>query len=167
MKLIWFQYLKHYGYAFSEVVNGNEESTSTPRGRKLGGGTPRAKRAKVDMIESNLFDVYPEDDHLFRSDSDIDNDLESQDGTKPSEPTLLSGEELYMQRRSGKLCTQNDPVYFTLKHTIALCYLALLYTKQNVMLSDLSRFVCLRMRCFILLPGLLLQVDQDKQGAVP
>lgn len=141
VKLIWFQYLKHYGYAFSEVEDDDSkaEITSTSRGRKRGvGNTPRAKRAKMEL---NLFDAFPEDDHLFHSDSDSDSDLEWEDGIKQSGLSLQSGEELYLQRRSDKLCKRIAPVYFTLKHTIALCYLALLYTKQNVMLSDLSRLV--------------------------
>ena len=54
---------------------------------------------------------------------------------------LQSGRELYMQRRSKGMCRKSTPVYFTLKHTIGLCYLALLYAEQNVMLSDFSRFV--------------------------
>jgi len=141
VKLIWFQYLKHYGYAFNEVEDDDSkpEITSTSRGRKRGvGNTPRAKRAKMEL---NLFDAFPEDDHLFHSDSDSDSDLEWEDGIKQSGLSLQSGEELYLQRRSDKLCKRIAPVYFTLKHTIALCYLALLYTKQNVMLSDLSRWI--------------------------
>jgi len=141
VKLMWFQYLKHYGYAFSEVEDDDckAEITSTSRGRKRGvGNTPRAKRAKMEL---NLFDAFPEDDHLFHSDSDSDSDLEWEDGLKQSGLSLQSGEELYLQRRSDKLCKRIAPVYFTLKHTIALCYLALLYTKQNVMLSDLSRWI--------------------------
>ena len=147
VKLIWFLYLKHYGYAFSEDRAGNkggEKEVCTPssskgsqRQRDGGNGayTPRKKRTKV---EANPFDVFPEDTHLFCDDSDSDSD---EDDNRPSGAALQSGRELYMQRRSKGMSRKPAPVYFTLKHTIGLCYLALLYAEQNVMLSDFSRFV--------------------------
>ena len=145
VKLIWFLYLKHYGYAFSEDRAGNkrgEKEACTPsssrgsqRQRDAGSGvyTPRKKRTKV---EPNPFDAFPEDTHLFCDDSDSD-----EDDSRPSGAALPSGRELYMQRRSKGMSRRPAPVYFTLKHTIGLCYLALLYAEQNVMLSDFSRFV--------------------------
>ena len=145
VKLIWFLYLKHYGYAFNEDRadnNGGEKEACTPscsRGGDCdpdsGVHAPRTKRAKVGP---NPFDVFPEDAHLFCDDSDSDSD---KDDSKLSGAALQSGRELYMERRSKGMCRKPTPVYFTLKHTIGLCYLALLYTEQNVMLSDFSRFV--------------------------
>ena len=147
VKLIWFLYLKHYGYAFSEDRAGNKRgekeactsssSKGSQRQHDAGNGvyTPKKKRTKV---EANLFDVFPEDTHLFCDDSDSDSD---EDDNRPSGAALQSGRELYMQRRSKGMSRKPAPVYFTLKHTIGLCYLALLYAEQNVMLSDFSRFV--------------------------
>lgn len=48
----------------------------------------------------------------------------------------LTGMELFLKRKE----TESHGIgYFSIKHTVSLCYLGLLYTKQNVLVSDLSK----------------------------
>ena len=49
--------------------------------------------------------------------------------------------KLYLKRRrETQLMTGNSMLsYFSLKYTMCLCYLGLLYINQNILLSDLVR----------------------------
>ena len=160
LRLIWFQFLRHYNYAFIDSTAstgdgvstpGTSESVATapqakPRRRRLrkhkhlaasaGKDTP-TKRAK--KSDSGSYDTFPEDDHLFASDS------EDEDRLTESSLEGLSGHELYMKYRSVLYKNaQLGPYFFTMKHTIPLTYLSLLCTQQNILLADLVRSeICL------------------------
>ena len=112
MKLIWFQCLRHRGYAFTA------QHTEIGKKRKAETVEGEAKVAKTDA--SGPYDVYPDDDHLFDKDSEDEEEEEE----------VIFGSK-------GKRIGWN--LYFSLKLTIPLIYLALLYTRGNVLLVDLVR----------------------------
>ena len=103
----------------------------------------RAKRIKVEEKEEEdreeIFDVFPNDEHLFAASSDTDS-ADSAGSGSDSEGELR-GMKLYLKRRrETQLVTGNSMLsYFSLKYTMCLCYLGLLYINQNILLSDLVR----------------------------
>ena len=105
---------------------------------RAGKRTP-AKRAK--KSDSGLYDTFPEDDHLFADDSDEDGGcVNGREGT----PEKLTGQELYLKHKAERVIDRTvlpGPYYFSMKFTIPLTYLALLYTEQNILLADLVRLV--------------------------
>lgn len=104
----------------------------------------RAKRIKVeekDKDREEIFDVFPNDEHLFAS-SDIDStDSASNEGSGSDSDSELRGMKLYLKRRRETQLVTGNPMlsYFSLKYTVCLCYLGLLYINQNILLSDLVR----------------------------
>lgn len=104
----------------------------------------RAKRIKVeekDEDREEIFDLFPSDEHLFAA-SDTDSaDSASNDGSDSDSDGELRGMKLYMKRRRETQLVTGNPMlsYFSLKYTVCLCYLGLLYINQNILLSDLVR----------------------------
>lgn len=100
------------------------------------------------------FDEFPSDSVLFdcsrdnlpeESDEEDESPLppdvpEGQDPPSPAgvggEGSIVSGNELYMLRRAKR---RQKVKYFTVKFTIGLLYLGLLYTHQKILPSDLMR----------------------------
>lgn len=108
--------------------------------------TSRAKRIKIEEKEEDreeIFDVFPSDDHLFKS---FDSDSADSAGKNSSSSGCdsdgeLQGTKLYLKRRRETQLVTGNPMlsYFSLKYTVCLCYLGLLYINQNILLSDLVR----------------------------
>lgn len=107
----------------------------------------RAKRIKVEEKEEDreeIFNVFPNDEHLFASSGTDSADSASEEvgGVSGSDSDgELRGIELYLKRRRETQLVTGNPMlsYFSLKYTVCLCYLGLLYINQNVLLSDLVR----------------------------
>ena len=108
--------------------------------------TSKAKRTKVEEKEEDreeIFDVFPSDEHLFTpfdSDSADSADKDSSSSWSDSDGELR-GTKLYLKRRRETQLVTGNPMlsYFSLKYTMCLCYLGLLYINQNILLSDLIR----------------------------
>ena len=173
--MIWFLYLKHYGYAFTDPTLSSPAPkqqpvrTQTRRNRRVetnytqqivypfldqscDGGLKNKKRKNKRnrpqkhkqkhesgfscKKEVNEEDECHNDDHLFES---YASDSPSNDDDDDAEYPLsneLSGMDLYV---NAKKTDSQGMGCFSLKHTVSLCYLGLLYAKQNVLVSDLSR----------------------------
>ena len=89
-----------------------------------------------------LNDTFPDDDHLFADDSDEEDRLSDE---REGSPVELTGQELYMKYKAVRQKhALPGPYFFTMKHTVPLTYLSLLYTQQNILLADLVRSeICL------------------------
>ena len=130
----------------AEKTNGR--SRKRPREEDEESTNGRTKRIKSEKEEENTFDTFPNDEHLFGASqgavdaesADSAEDEEGESGESDSDEELR-GVELYLQRRrETQLVTGNTMLaYFSLKYTICLCYLGLLYIKHNLLLSDLVR----------------------------
>ena len=137
---------------------GRRNSASRKRGRESP-GEPSAKRIKVEEEEDkeDILDVFPSDSHLFAFSQDsaasgsfladsakMWRDSESSVSGSDSEEERLMGQELYDHRRKEihqSIGTGNTMwYYFSLKYTICLCYLGLLYIEHRFLLSDLVRW---------------------------
>ena len=125
-------------------------SSATTSGRKRhreGSGESsksKVKRIKTEEYEEDreeIFDVFPSDKHLFLSSDSDSADSISEAGSGSDSDQELRGIELYLRRRrEAQLGTGGNMLsYFSLKYTVCLCYLGLLYVSQNVLLSDLVR----------------------------
>lgn len=106
----------------------------------------RAKRVKTEKGEENkAFDLFPSDSHLFESSSEEDSIVsakEEESGASGSDSDKeLTGIELFLERRKVTQLVIGKGMlsYFSLKYTICLCYLGLLYIQQSILLSDLVR----------------------------
>jgi hypothetical protein len=116
--------------------------------RREGSGersTPRAKRIKVNEKEEDreeIFDVFPNDEHLFTScDTDSADSAGKESSSGSDSEGELGGTKLYLKRRRETQLVTGNPMlsYFSLKYTVCLCYLGLLYINQKILLSDLVR----------------------------
>lgn len=89
----------------------------------------------------DAFHTFPDDGHLFNESGDV-HVTSSSSGSEPDcsdEDSLMhkSGMDLYNTYKRTQSLIEN----FCLKHTVSLCHLGLLYTHQNVFVSDLARLV--------------------------
>ena len=89
----------------------------------------------------DAFHVFPGDRHLFDESSDVTSSHSGNesDCVSSTDEDLLkhkSGIDLYTTLRKR---WQHKKEYFSLRYTVCFCYLGLLYTHQNVFLSDLTR----------------------------
>ena len=140
MKLIWFQYLKHYGYAFTDKDKLKETTTPASDSKATGSRKRKSKsrktvvQKKAKIKNGGSFDAFPDDEHLFSSDSDQSDQL----------ALGLSGEDLWSHNARKKRNTKN-PEQFTIKFTVGVLYLALLYTQQSILPVDMAR--CVKMAC--------------------
>ncbi len=87
-----------------------------------------------------VFDNFPEDNSLFTSSQDscvepVEEDL-IQGETTPKTKERLSGNDLYLARRAKR---RQNVGFFSVKYTIGLLYLGLLYTHQKVLPSEMMR----------------------------
>ena len=136
-----------------EITSSARRNSGAASGRKRhreGNGersNSRAKRIKVEEKEEDreeIFDEFPNDEHLFASLDTDGTDSASEEGGGVSGSDSdgeLQGIELYLKRRRETQLVTGNPMlsYFSLKYTVCLCYLGLLYINQNVLLSDLVR----------------------------
>lgn len=142
MKYIWFLYLKECGYAFVDDPSSRTPAPVTPLSKKRpreanDDPLPSPKKPRIAGSsdapcsdgEDTTFDTFPEDDVLFEC---------SQSSTAPMDPRKLSGNDLFMSYRAKR---QSKIRNFSVTFTIGLLYLALQYTHQKIMLSDLKRYV--------------------------
>ena len=177
-RLIWFTYLRHFGYAFRDQSPTGDSQTSTVSGdsrkRKQRRETlpslssPKPKRAKTE----DGFDSFPSDHLLFTEEGKEERGTEPQakkaagsdSGSVPvvmEEPgsweqlkaleRSMDCWQLYKFRVSNKHGQFKPKVMpkdmywgkgvqvFTRACTVSVLYLALLYTKQNVLPADLTR----------------------------
>ena len=139
----------------------NSVSDTCASGRKRcreGVGEPsnyRAKRIKTEDVQDeikDIFDSFPSDDRLFTSsqdsapkDTDTAESIKEEGGGETSgsdSDRELTGMDLFLLRRRETQLVTGHPMYsyFSLKYTICLCYLGLLYIEQNILLSDLVRW---------------------------
>ena len=113
----------------------------------------KGKVSRAAEVAAAEFDEYPEDSFLFKSSQ---NSLVEEEGLMVEEgeqltkekrggkwctdkdEKRLSGNELYLLRRRSKLQTVQ---YFSVRYTVGLVYLALLFTCQRILLCDFSRSV--------------------------
>ena len=115
----------------------------------------RPKQIKVEEEEDreDIFDVFPSDDHLFSQDATTSGIFDAESATKLEQTSSasgsdsdepLTGQELYVhRRREMNLLSGTSNLmwhYFSLKYTICLCYLGLLYIEHRFLLSDLVRW---------------------------
>ena len=133
----------------------SEDPLPTPKRPKVTAGSPSLKRltpgkgkfASGTQGKGKLaaqFDDFPEDSCLFKDsqDSIVEPDEDSMEAEMSEEPSTpktderLSGNDLYLARRAKK---RHNIQYFSIKYTIGLLYLGLLYTNQKVLPSDLNR----------------------------
>lgn len=116
---------------------GGGKSILTPKVDKndislLGAGKGKSRAEASNEILNDSF--------LFKEESDEDSDSVEEEG--PSSPAecegeaSVSGNDLYMLRRAKR---RQKVKYFSLKYTIGLLYLGLLYTHQRILPADLMR----------------------------
>lgn len=166
MRLIWFTYLKHYGYAFSSadssgmqpdrdgdatscVATAAESShEGTSEAGKKGSRATAGKRKKGQAQKQTAsagrsFDTFPDDEHLFESDteSDLENDQDTAEGDMGGEGGVLAWKRMRSQLRRNV-----HPANFVLRHTLGIVYLALLYTGHYVFPVDILRYVYVLVR---------------------
>lgn len=108
-----------------------------------------AKRIKTEREEErDVFDFFPSDDHLFTPTNGTDS-MDAESGSEGGDMTSdsdsdqeLTGVELFLQRRRETQVVVGNTMlsYFSLKYTICLCYLGLLYINHNILLADLVRW---------------------------
>ena len=175
VKLLWFQYLRYSGYCFAGTQSAAEytagmatrrrqrrkgkrtearkrrlEEPVSSQGQRL--AVPPAKRRKVDSATSpsGNYDQFPNDEHLFE-DNDEAQVEEIEDGRGLAE---MTGEDLYLYDLENCDSTLTVPL-LNVKLTVGLCYLGLLYAKQNVLPTDLIEWAATNKLPFYNLPTLL------------
>ena len=131
----------------SDVGKRNFAMRKRPRKDCEESSNSTAKRIKMEKEEQDMFDFFPSDEHLFASTKDSDStdaESNSEEGGVTSDSNSdqeLTGMDLFLQRRRETQLVVGNPIlsYFSLKYTVSLCYLGLLYTNHNILLVDLVR----------------------------
>lgn len=168
VKLLWFQYLRYSGYCFAGTQSSTEHTANMAvrrrqrtkgkrkeaRKRRLDEpeSRPPAKRRKVvsTTTSSGDYDRFPNDEHLFEDDDETPVQ-EMEDGSGLVE---ITGEDLYLYDLENCDSTLTVPL-LNVKLTMGLCYLGLLYSKQNVLPTDLIEWAATGKLPFYNLPTLL------------
>ena len=119
------------------------------RGSKSSGGDDvrrkidfKCEASESDEDRPNPLEELPDDSHLFSDSvqSLMDQYTDVKDpGTSTGGTSSTADVDLYrdLLREEGN----SHMRYLSLKHTIAICYLGLLYTQQHVLLADYVRYV--------------------------
>ena len=168
---MWFQYLKDCNYAFFEkdendkAVNPLVPVTQPKKRvrnakRRTKNKSRRCKRRRLDQ-EGDAKLLFDDDRHLFFSSSDSEEDGEDYYGVDEvscgekrkvgerglvSEGTIeLTGEALYSRLKDiTRFYTQwGNMRKLNLRLTMVICFLALLYARQNFLPADLTRWAFL------------------------
>lgn len=97
----------------------------------------KAYKTKPSSLEQSL-SQFPDIASFFDDSSSRGED--ETDDPSGAEKTTEEVDEYYMSLK--KQFSSSHMKVLSLKHTLAICYLGLLYTQQNILLTDFARFVC-------------------------
>ena len=90
--------------------------------------------------ESVMFDKFPEDENLFDNslDCSLGDSANGDGGDEGNKAQGVTGNDLYvLLRKTKKIRTVQ---YFSIRYTIGMVYLGLLFSNQKVLTSELSRY---------------------------